>query len=266
MIKIRSGFVLLLCTILAFSAVAQSDMDERKIRFGLFASPNFGWLKPNIPEFDKSGLQPRMGFGYGAIVDYKFSESPNYLLSSGFNLTTNGGGLIEPWETVITETDTSYRFLGKNDRTYRMQYVNVPILLKMRTGDVGYFSYFGAIGVDLGFRTRSRINNTYTWLGTSQLQPEDEKDIDFNAHSNFMRMALNLTLGAEYNLTGNTNIYVGAGFHNGFTNLFNGKNANRILDPASDGTPALDALNLVIPSQKKKASSYYISLDVGVFF
>ena len=264
--KMRSGFVLLLSLATSFSVMAQSDMDERKIRFGLFASPNFGWLKPNIPEFEKDGWQPRMGFGYGAMMDYKFSASPNYLLSTGFNVTTNGGGMIEPWETVITETDTSYRFLGTNDRTYRMQYVNVPILLKMRTGDVGYLSYFGAIGVDLGFRTRSRINNTYTWLGTSQLQPEDEEDLDFSANTNFMRMALNLTLGAEYNLTGNTNLYLGAGFHNGFTNLFNGGVANRILDPAPDGTPALSVLNQVIPTQQKKASTYYVSLDVGVFF
>ena len=99
--------------------------------------------------------------------------------------------------------------------------------------------------------------HTLGWA-PAQLQPEDEEDLDFSANTNFMRMALNLTLGAEYNLTGNTNLYLGAGFHNGFTNLFNGGVANRILDPAPDGTPALSVLNQVIPTQQKKASTYYV--------
>src|SRR5690606_12824082 len=125
---IRKGILsaIMSCLVLGVYAQSASDMDSRKIRFGLFASPNFGWIKPNIPEFKKSGLQPRMGFGYGVIMDYKFSESPNYLFSTGFNLTTNGGGLIEPWETIVEELDTSLQFLGTNDRTYRMQYINVP--------------------------------------------------------------------------------------------------------------------------------------------
>ncbi|MEZ4721340.1 MAG: porin family protein [Flavobacteriales bacterium] len=255
---------------LSLQVIAQgdSDMDDRKIRFGLTVAPNFGWLKPNIPEFDKDGLQPRMGFGYGLMMDYKFSESPNYLFSTGFNLTTNGGGMIEPWETVITESDTSYRYLGHNDRTYRLQYINVPLLLKMRTSNVGYMTYFGAIGLDVGFRTRARINNDYTWTTSSisALQPADEKDLDFNSNLNFMRLALNITLGTEYNLTGNTNLYAGIGLHNGFTNLFNNKPANRILDPDNNGSPKLDLTGSTIVSQQKKAGYYYISLDLGVFF
>ena len=45
----------------------------------------------------------------------------------------------------ITKAITNY-FTGKLDRTYRLQYVNIPILLKMRTNEIGYMTYFGAIG------------------------------------------------------------------------------------------------------------------------
>ena len=61
----------------------------------------------------------------------------------------------------------------------------MPLLLKMRTGDVGYMSYFGAIGFDASFRTRARVNNTYTWLGNSALQPDDEEDMDLNRQYQF---------------------------------------------------------------------------------
>lgn len=265
MINLRSLLVLMFTALLGFQSTAQSDMDDRKIRFGLHGSPNFGWLQPQIPELSKDGLQPRIGFGYGAMFDYKFSDSPNYLFSSGFNITTNGGGISEPWQTVIEESDTTFSFLGINDRTYRLQYVNVPLLLKMRTGDVGYMTYFGAIGLDVGVRTRARVNNDYTWQGTSALQPDDEEGIDIVDEINFLRLGLNITLGTEYNLTGNTNAYIGAGFHNGFTNVFNRKDINRVLDPAGDGYPRLENGDVVV-SQQKKASSYYISLDIGIFF
>lgn len=242
-------------------------MDDRKFRIGLQASPNFGWLRPDIKEISKDGLQPRMGFGYGVMVDYKFSDSPNYLLTSGFNITTNGGGLSEAWQTVVQESDTSYTFMGTNDRTYRLQYLNIPILLKLRTGDVGYMSYFGAIGLDAGFRLRALANDDYTWtVSPITLQPDDEDDIDIAKNMNFMRLALNVTLGAEYNLTGNTNIYAGIGIHNGFTNLFNKKDINRVWKPTNTGSPELDNNGNPIESQLRNAKSMYVSLNVGVFF
>jgi len=260
--------VFIVCGLLSLSTAmsAQSDMDDRKFRFGLMAAPNLGWLRPNISELERDGLQSRVGFGYGVMMDYKFSDSPNYLLTTGFNVTSGGGGLSEPWQTVVEESDTSFTFNGANSRTYRMQYLTVPILLKMRTGDIGYMSYFGAIGFDLGFRTRARVDNDYTWLGSSALQPADENDLEAKNEINFLRLGLNVTLGAEYNLTGNTNVYAGIGFHNAFTNMFNGKDINRVLKPASNGSPELDASGNVIESQMKRANPFLLSLDVGVFF
>ena len=260
------SILVLIAVFFSTAVTAQSDMDDRKFRFGLMASPNLGWLRPNIPELEKNGLDSRLGFGYGLMLDYKFSDSPNYLLSTGLNLTTNGGSLTEPWQTVVEESDTSFTFRGKNDRTYRLQYINLPILLKMRTGDVGYMSYFGAIGMDVGFRTRARVNNNYTWQGGSNLQPADEEDLNIENEINFLRLGLNVTLGAEYNLTGNTNIYGGIGFHNGFTNMFTNKDVNRVLKPSADGNPDLDDTGNVIESQKKQVNPYYLSLDLGVFF
>ena len=70
-------FLSLLFTQNVFSQ--ESDMEDRKVRFGLLASPNLGWMRPNISDFEKSGLQSRLGFGYGLMLDYKFSNSPNYL-------------------------------------------------------------------------------------------------------------------------------------------------------------------------------------------
>ncbi|GAB4380560.1 MAG: hypothetical protein Kow0075_11940 [Salibacteraceae bacterium] len=246
-------------------ANAQSDMDERTIRFGLMAAPNFGWIQPGLKEITKDGLQSKIGFGYGLMCDYKFSSSPNYLLATGINITTNGGGMVEPWDTtvIVPGIDTS-SYLGRVKRTHRFQYVNVPILLKMRTNEIGYMTYFGSIGFDLGFRTRARVDNKYTWQGN--VGPADEKDLDNVRNIRFLRIGLNITLGAEYNLSGNTNAYLGIGWHNSFTNMYRSIPQNRIIQPDDEGFPKLDANGNPIYGPVKKAVTNYISLDVGVFF
>ena len=268
MINTRNAIVILVLLGFSSYSIAQSDMDDRKFRLGLQASPNLGWFRPDIQGFTKDGLQSRFGFGYGVMVDYKFSDSPNYLLTTGVNITTNGGGMVEAWRSDVDILDSTYTYLGKNDRTYRMQYVNIPILLKLRTGDVGYMSYFGAIGFDASFRTRAKANYDYTWNVSPIVssEPDDVDEVDIKNQMNFMRLALNVTLGTEYNLTGNTNIYLGLGIHNGFTNIFNAKNNNRVLKALDNGWPQLDANGNTIISEKRAAKSLYVSLDVGVYF
>ncbi|MEQ9186104.1 MAG: outer membrane beta-barrel protein [Cryomorphaceae bacterium] len=267
---LRNAVVAALIGFSATSVLAQeSDMDDRKFRFGLHASPNLGWVRPNIPEFDKSGLQARLGFGYGLIMDFKFSESPNYLFSTGVNLTTNGGGLIEPWDSLdvvqVNDSTTSANyFFGKLDRTYRYQYVNIPILLKMRTNEVGYMTYFAAVGFDVGVRTRAFVNDDYTWE-QSGLTPPDQKDINFQKNTQLFRLGINITGGGEFNLSGKTNLYVGIGYHNHFTNMFRKTPENRILEPGSDGTPDL-VDGMAVVGKQKKAATDYVSLNIGVFF
>lgn len=264
--KQRQFLLNLICALAILPTLqAQSDMDERKFRFGMHVGPNLGWLRTTMQEFNKKGIGSRTGFGYGLMMDYKFSESPNYLFSSGFNITTCGGKLEEPVDAIVDDINTSLAsyYTGKLMRSYRMQYVNVPLLLKMRTGEVGYMHYFAAIGGDLAFRTRAFANDDFTWAGVG---PNDEKNVDLKKNMQFLRMALNISGGAEYNLSGNTNIYFGLGWHNSFTNAFAKKNSNKILEAESDGFPKLDATGIAITGPQKVAFINYISLDIGVFF
>lgn len=256
---------ILLVATMSLGHAQDNDMEDRKFRFGLLASPNLGWLRPSIKDFEKDGLQSRLGFGYGLMMDWKFSDSPNYLLSTGINSTTNGGGLIEPWDSLsITPGDTSY-FYGKADRTYRLQYVNLPIQLKMRTNEIGYMSYFGAIGFDVGVRTRAFANHNFEWE-QSGLVPPDERDINIQNEIQLFRLGLNLSAGGEFNLSGNTNLFISASYHNHFTNMFRGTPQNRMLEPDGDGTPVLDTDGQAVIGKQRKAVSNYVALNIGIFF
>ncbi len=266
---LRNAALTAVIGLFAASSMAQeSDMDDRKFRFGLVASPNLGWVRPNIQDFEKSGLQARLGFGYGLMMDFKFSESPNYLFATGINMTNNGGALIEPLDSldVIQVDDTttlSNYYYGKVNRAYRVQYVTVPLLLKMRTNEIGYMTYFAAVGLDVGVRTRAFANDKYTWV--QEDAPSDRKDINIQKDMQLFRLGINLTGGGEFNLSGKTNLYVGVGYHNHFTNMFRNTPANRILKPSDDGTPDL-VDGMAVIGKQKKAVTNYVSLNIGVFF
>ena len=241
----------------------ENDMSERKFRFGLYGSPNFGWIQPNIKEFEKDGLQSRIGFGYGLMMDYRFSDTPNYLFSTGVNLTNFGGGLIEPWDStaLVPNIDTT-TYYGKLNRTYRLQYVNIPLLLKMRTDEIGYMSYFASVGVDVGVRTRAFANDDFEW--TVSPAPGNEEDVNIEKAISLFRLGLNLSGGGEFNLSGNTNVYVGIGWHNTFINMFQG--SEHIIQPDANGNPETDGQGVSIISRQKKAVPNYVSLDLGLYF
>jgi len=266
---LRNAVLTAVMGLFAASTMAQeSDMEDRKFRFGLVASPNLGWVRPNIQDFEKSGLQARLGFGYGLMMDFRFSESPNYLFSTGISMTNNGGALIEPWDSldivqVNHSTTISNYFYGKVDRAYRVQYVTVPLLLKMRTNEIGYMTYFAAVGLDVGVRTRAFANDAYTWEQDGL--PPDQKDINIQKDMQLFRLGINLTGGGEFNLSGKTNLYVGVGYHNHFTNMFRNTSDNRILEPSDEGTPDL-VDGMAVIGKQKKAVTNYVSLNIGVFF
>jgi hypothetical protein len=263
--RIVTATAVMLLVIVGSTIAQESDMDDRKVRFGLSGAPNLGWLRPGISDLSKSGLQSRMGFGYGLMMDYKFSSSSNYLFSTGVSMTTNGGGMIEAWDSldISLDNDTNY-FYGTLNRTYRLQYVTIPLLLKMRTNEIGYMSYFAAVGLDLGIRTRAFANDDYAW-DQEGLVPPDQNDINIEGDMQLFRLGINLTGGGEFNLSGNTNLYVGIGYHNHFTNAFRNTVENKVLVASPDGSPVIENGTAVV-GKNKNAVTNYVSLDIGIFF
>ena len=63
----------------------------------------------------------------------------------------------------------------------------------------------------------------------------------------FMRMALILGAGAEFNLGGSTRLFAGINFNNGFLNILTGNNS---YDPAT----------------QNKAKANYLALELGIVF
>ncbi len=196
--------------------------DTPPFRFGLKASPNISWMRPETRDYESQGA--RMGFSYGAIGDFHLGG--NYALSTGLNITYTGGRLSYPVDE------------GRKERTYKLQYLELPLTVKMRTDEIGYITYYGKFGFGAGANLRATADD--------RLANITEEDVDIKRDTPLMRASLIIGLGIEYSLGGNTALVGGLTFNNGFTNVLQGRNE--------------------VSDRKKSAVSNYLEITFGVMF
>ena len=112
------------------------------------------------------GHNVKKDYGYGI----EFAISENHFLESGFEFSHRGGDI--------------------NSTNYNVQYLNIPIQIKMKSRAIGYWKYFAKTGPSLAFRVKERV--------TTNLPQENEK------HSKSALLIVNISVGAEYSLGNNT--------------------------------------------------------------
>ncbi len=250
--------VLVLLSVGTITAQEESGVSFRKHRLGVKIAPGVSYLNIDKSGQERDGLN--YAFGYGLQYEYGFSK--NFSISTGLLMNSFRGNvsytdsLYFVFEKSIsgqTLLDTANQILG---RKYTFKSVDIPIALKLKTPEIGYLTYFAEFGTTL-----SIIYDSYT---SKNLVIEDEGDvktelsddltkIDANGDVNLFKGALNIGIGAEYNLVGNTSLLVGLNWNSAFTN---------ILSKKSD--------ELYYSSSKEKfnqtVKSDYISLTVGIQF
>jgi hypothetical protein len=221
------------------------SQEGRTFRFGLKAAPNVSWMKADADNIETGNA--RLKFSYGLMTEFFISD--NYIFSTGIEVLGAGGNLeYDPAAFYNTPTAATFRL---KRRELNLQYINLPLILKMRTNEIGYMRYFGQFGFDTGFNTRARAND-YGFLGADDASITNR---DVSSNTQFFRIGLNLGLGFEYNLIGNTNLMVGIVYSNAFTNALRRKQDevySNQLDPQS--------------FLLHRASANFVALNVGIFF
>lgn len=174
-----------------------SLLTAQKVELGLQFSPGFAWLKPSEKELKNDGM--KLGFNYGVNLDVMFSD--NYGIGTGLLMSHQGGKL-----TILDTIKATYKF----------QYLDLPVFLKMRTGEIGYIRYYGTFGVVPGFRLSAKGQASF---GGATYDEEDIKD-----QINLINISLAIGGGVQYILSGTTRLVGGIEYNNGFSDLLKDKN------------------------------------------
>ncbi len=261
--KIKKSVSIILFLVFATSVIAQDSEKETKFRFGLKVAPSVAWLGPDKTKFNDLSVESggaKIKFGYGLITEFVLAK--NYSFLTGVEVNYAGG--------VINYKDTHSVYYKLNDSTalylksreYKQQYITIPLALKLKTNEIGYMTYFGQIGVDASFKIKGRANDEGTLYSPDSTDAftvmgieHSESDVDILKQVNLFRIALNVGVGVEWNIAGNTSLLFAVNYNNGFTNYFYNKtkDENKLKDNTGEKV-------------EEKASSNYVALTVGVLF
>lgn len=185
----RHSFVLLTGLLLLWGSLAQG---QSRFRFGIHTTPLVSFISSDAENLTSGS---KLLFGYGGLAEYQFAD--NYAFGSGFEILQRGG--------TITVRDTTL--------SYKPSYLQFPLLLKMRTREFGYTTFFAEFGGALAFRLS---HNTEVKPALPGMEEPENINL-FNATFRF-------GIGAEYSFGGSTSVTAGLHYNRSLIDNL-GKNA-----------------------------------------
>lgn len=198
--------------IVLFSIGAQAQ--ERNFHLGIMGSSQLSWVNTNQ---DNANGGANLFFGFGGVAEYNFAE--RYSFSSGFEYLNRGGSL--------TLRDTT--------ANYRAGFIQIPLQIKMRTRQFGYYTYFAEMGFAVGFETGEEVS----WEPTLNQAS--------GGYISLFDATFRIGMGAEYDLGGDTRLFGRLQYHRALTdNLLDSEDAR---------------LN-----EQSNHRFDYVSLTVGILF
>lgn len=262
--------LLVLCLgLLAQAANAQ----ETKYKIGFKVNPNVSWMQPNDNSITSEGSKLR--FGFALNFDKMFTD--NYAIGTGLNVFTTGGELTYFGEFNSPDSMTQ---VGSVTRNYRLQYGEIPFTLKLRTNEVGYWTFWGQFGLGLGLNISAKVDERVTYLqeidndalaadnpswtvlpGNDKRNFESE-DVNIKDDVSLFRASLIVGAGGEYNLSGSTSLLFGVTFNNGFTDALKRQGVRRVTGTA--GGFQSDRQGPVLFDLSSRTN--FIELNIGLLF
>lgn len=231
--------IILVCT-LPYLAIGQDA--GKNMRFGAQLSPTVSWMTSDHSKVLGGGVD--VGLKVGAQAEFGFAENYFFTVGIGFGLNHGGklqfanGGDLLPNSLLSDEVPESIRnnFEPDTKINYKLNYLEVPLGLKLRTREYGYIRYFAEIPII----TLSAVTSAKGSIDASNLDVNKEnikKDVkQLNAQ-------WGLGGGFEYNFSETNAILFGLYYHQGFFDMTKKRGS-------SDG----------------KEVNHLISLKVGVLF
>lgn len=210
-----------------FTSVSIVSFAQENLRFGFTMSPGITWLSPDNKQINSEGA--RFAFTYGAIVDFIIDDNERYSITSGVQIAMDGGKLSSfPLERIAGQSA---------EMTAKIQYLELPVGLKLRSNETSSnLTFYGVLGIINGINIRARADHFYEDI--SKGQRKDDKNVKLRGLEFYpnkiqkvvpYQLSLQFEGGTEFRVAENTSIVGGLFFRNGFTNIIDDNDKERIV-------------------------------------
>lgn len=178
---------------------------QQSIGFGIHADPVISWFSSDNREIKNDGARP--GFNFGLTFNRYFT--PNYAFSTGISLLNAGGRLVSADTTELKFANFTSIVMPGKPVVYKIQYLVIPIGLKLQTNQIGYITFFTDLGFDPKVVVRGRAD-------IPSLDITGEQAIN---ELKMFNLSYHITAGIEYSVGGTTSMVLGLSFDNNFLDI-----------------------------------------------
>lgn len=200
------------CAILLFFII-YGNSATAQVRFGVVAHPQYTWMASETA--DVTNLSGKIGFNGGLILENYFAE--NYAIMSGISISVEGGKLSYEDTLQYIVNDARVPILPETKLDYSLQYVQIPLGLKLKSNEIGYTTFFANLGFTAGINIKARLKD-------SEKHIQDE---NISEEIKLFNLGYHFGGGIEYSLGGNTSVLAGVTFVNGFVDI-TGRNEDKV--------------------------------------
>lgn len=192
---------------------------QTKLKFSVHVDPQFAWLNSDDNAVDSDGSIFHMQAGLQ--MDNFFAE--NYAFALGVGINNLGGNLLYADSTGFSSKGETLQVEPGQSVKLNLQYIDIPLGLKLKTEELGYVTIF----FQLGFNPMFNIN-----AKASSKDASFEKE-DVRESINLFSLGYHLGIGAEYKLGGSTALIGGLRWTGGLTDVTDNDRANVKLNALS---------------------------------
>ncbi len=202
--------------LLAILLVAGRMLNAQDYRYGIYVSPLISWFKTNIDEVKNEGA--RAGFDFFIIAERNLTRNWSFTFGPGF--IASSGRLKSSEPSVFRFPDFTATVEAGEPVIYRLQYLTIPVGIKIKTEEIGYLTYFAEFGLDPKVVVSGKADIPSAHIKGEKAMTEIRR---FN-------MGFHLNAGVDYSIDGSTSLIFGLGFENNFFDItkdINGQKTDR---------------------------------------
>lgn len=209
----------ILLIICFLGALISLSAQSTSLKFNVEVDPQFSWFRSDDATVEPDGSIFHIHAGLN--MDYFFAK--NYAFVLGVGINNLGGNLLYADSTEFSSKGEILLVEPGQSVKQNLQYVDIPVGLKLKTEELGYATIF----LQLGFNPMINLNAKLS----SDEAPYDKEDI--KGSINIFYLGYHTELGVEYKLGGSTALIGGLRWSSGFTDVTDNDRANVTMNAVS---------------------------------
>jgi hypothetical protein len=179
---------------------------QNDFKLSVILSPSVNWLESGSRVVKFAGVTP--GVEAGLSVDQFFAD--RYAINSGITIGSFGGKL-QYMDGATFNNNVKLKIDPKTIVNYKLQYITVPLGLKLKTNKIGYITYFADLGFQLQVNIKASADSNDS---NGTLTGED-----IGSEIRLFNLGYHFGIGGEYELGGSTALIMGISYNTGFINI-----------------------------------------------